>query len=75
MRSRDSILEATRDVIGESGFDGVSIAGITNPIFDPEAAERAHEYSVALLSPPAARTDDQLREFVGAWIAPVVESL
>ena len=28
MRSREVILEATRDVIGEAGFHGVSIAGV-----------------------------------------------
>ena len=182
MRSRESILEATREVIGEAGFDGVSIAavakragvsrqtvysifgtredlvsqtvtdrlttlvgaftelldsaatplelfvemmvearthvlgdpllrvltlsGTANPIFDPGAAERAREYSVALLAPaadrfpqlegridffadiamhlgwsilcldrPEARSDARLREFVSAWLAPLMESL
>lgn len=182
VRSRDKILEATRAVIGESGFHGVSIAavakragvsrqtiysifgtreelvsqavtdrltalagaftellesaetacelfvelmvqartlvlgdpllrvltlsGTANPIFDPGAAERAHAYSVTLLSPATtrfpeltgrvdfladigvhmgwsilcldrqeARSDDDLREFVTAWIAPLLESL
>lgn len=182
MRSRESILEATREVVGEAGFDGVSIAavakragvsrqtvysifgtredlvsqtvtdrlttlvgaftelldsaatplelfvemmvearahvlgdpllrvltlsGTANPIFDPGAAERAREYSVALLSPaadrfpelegridffadvavhlgwsilcldrPEVRSDARLREFVSAWLAPLMESL
>lgn len=182
MRSRESILEATRDVIGDAGFDGVSIAavakragvsrqtvysifgtredlvsqavtdrlttlvgaftelldsagtplelfvemmvqarthvlgdpllrvltlsGSANPIFDPGAADRARDYSVALLSPaaerfpqlqgridfladiamhlgwsilcldrPEARSDAELRDFVTAWMAPLLESL
>lgn len=181
MRSRDVILEATRARIGESGFDGVSIAGVakragvsrqtvysifgsreemvsqavsdrlthlvgsfsqllesaeslvelfveimvearsqilgdpllqvltlsgsSNPIFDPGAADRAREYSAALLAPtvdrfpelngrvdlfadlavhvgwsvlcldrPDTRSDEELRAFVTAWMAPVVES-
>lgn len=131
VRSRDTILEATRDVIGRAGFGGVTIAAVakqagvsrqtvysifgtreglvsqavserltiltgaftdvlgtattpleliveivvqarhrilddpllraltlggrSNPIFDPGAAERAHEYAVALLGPAAER--------------------
>lgn len=179
VRSRDTILEATRSVIGEVGFDGVNIAAVAkragvsrqtvysifgtredlvsqavsdrlttlngaftdllesaatplellveiivqarhrilgdpmlrvltlsgsgNPVFDPGAAERALAYCVGLLAPavdrfpelsgrvefladigvhvgwsvlclddPDSRSDADLREFLTAWLAPLV---
>ena len=182
VRSRDQILEATREVIGMAGFDGVTIAAVakqaevsrqtvysifgtredlvsqavserltelvgavtdlidgaasplelmvevvivsrehilgdpllrvltlsgnSNPIFDPGATERAHHYVVALLAPaaerfpeigghldlladigvhvgwsvlcldrPDARSDDQLRGFLRAWLGPTLASI
>lgn len=93
-------------VLGDPLLRVLTLSGTANPIFDPGAADRAHEYSVSLLAPaaerfpelegridfladvavhvgwsvlcldrPEARSDDQLREFVTAWIAPLLESL
>lgn len=102
----ETMVQARAHVLGDPLLRVLTLSGTANPIFDPGAADRAHEYSVSLLSPaierfpelegridlladiavhmgwsilcldrPEARSDDQLRDFVTAWIAPLVESL
>lgn len=99
------MVEARAQVLGDPLLRFLTLSGSSNPIFDPGAAERAREYSAALLAPavdrfphlsgridlladlavhvgwsvlcldrPDMRSDDELREFVTAWMAPVMES-
>lgn len=102
----EMMVRARQHVLGDPMLRVLTLSGSANPIFDPGAADRAHQYSMAMLSPaaerfpaiegridfladlavhvgwsilcldrPEARSDEQLREFVSAWMAPVLESL
>ena len=100
------MVEARRQILGDPLLRFLTLSGSSNPIFDPGAADRARQYSAAMLAPavdrfpeldgrvelladlgvhvgwavlcldrPDTRSDDELREFVTVWMAPVLESL
>lgn len=102
----EMMVRARQHVLGDPMLRVLALSGSANPIFDPGAADRARRYSTAMLSPAAARfpeldgridfladlavhmgwsilcldspesrSDEHLREFVSAWMAPVLESL
>ena len=101
----EMMVRARQHVLGDPMLRVLTLSGSANPVFDPGTADRAHEYSMTMLSPaarfpelegrlefladlavhmgwsilcldrPEARSDDQLREFVTAWIAPVLAPL
>ncbi|MFN3599921.1 MAG: TetR/AcrR family transcriptional regulator [Dietzia sp.] len=102
----EMMIQARHHVLGDPLLRELTLSGTANPIFDQGAARRAHDYAVTLLSPavdrfpgfdgrvelladiavhvgwsvlclddPASRPDDQLREFLTGWLAPVLEPL
>lgn len=93
-------------ILGDPLLRTLTLAGGSNPIFDPGAAQRAREYVRSLLEPAAApfpelaphldfisdvgvhvgwsvlcldapetRSDAELREFLVAWLGPLVAGL
>ena len=100
------MVEARRRILGDPLLRVLTLSGTGNPIFDPGAAARAQEYCVTLLTPAverfpelsgrvdfladigvhvgwsvlclddqASRSDADLREFLTAWLAPVLRPL
>jgi len=49
------MVRARQHVLGDPLLRVLTLSGTANPIFDPGAADRAHEYSVSLLSPAVER--------------------
>lgn len=93
-------------ILGDPLLRVLTLAGGSNPIFDPGAAERARQYVKSLLVPatedfpqlaghldliadvgvhvgwsvlcldaPEARPDAELRDFLTAWLGPLVANL
>ena len=91
-------------ILGDPLLRALTLGGGSNPIFDPDAAERARQYAVGLLDPaadrfphlaghlaliadigvhvgwsvlclddPDTRSDSELRDFLTAWLAPLLE--
>ena len=51
----EMMIQARHHVLGDPLLRELTLSGTANPIFDPGAARRAHDYAVALLSPAVAR--------------------
>ncbi|MDV8001093.1 TetR/AcrR family transcriptional regulator [Rhodococcus sp. IEGM 1408] len=51
----ETMVEARRRILDDPLLRVLALSGTGNPIFDPGAAERAHGYCVALLSPAIDR--------------------
>lgn len=49
----EMVVEARRRILDDPFLRALTLGGGSNPIFDPGAAGRAHDYAVALLSPAA----------------------